>query len=259
MGVAHPTRQSVSVRDRATGLQYRFMMPGPPWTEADAAAAAGAILDAVTPGALVIPSGSLPPGLPEDYFLTLAPEVAARGGRVVIDTSGPALERAATAQAGLFVLRMDTVEAEELSGRTLTQLDDVAEMAEGLRAAGAAEIVMIAAGAQGYGDRLARLARADATAGRGGAFQDRRWRQLHGRVRDVGRARRESGGRLLPRHGGGGLRRARTGHGFVPEGGHGPIPAAGRADGALTLYADAEVADGVYPAADRTRRNQSVG
>ena len=149
LGVAHPTRQSVSVRDAATGLQYRFMMPGPAWTEADAAAARAAVLAAVTPGAVVIPSGSFPPGLPVDFFLQLAPAVAARGGRVIVDTSGAALERAASARAGLYVLRMDTVEAEELGGRTLAELADVADMAEGLRAAGAAEIVMIAAGAQG--------------------------------------------------------------------------------------------------------------
>ena len=147
--VDHATRQSVSVFDHATGLQYRFMMPGSPWSDADARAARAAILDSITDGALVIPSGSMPPGLPVDFFLTLTPEIAARGGRVVIDTSGEALERAAEAKAGLYVLRMDTVEAEELSGRTLTQLDDMAGLADDLQAGGAAEIVMIAAGAQG--------------------------------------------------------------------------------------------------------------
>lgn len=149
LGVGHATRQSVSVLDHATGLQYRFMMPGTQWTAADAAAARATILAAITEGALVIPSGSMPPGLDVDFFLALAPEIAERGGRVVIDTSGDALMRAAAARAGLYVLRMDTAEAEELSGQTLTQLDDMAHMAEGLRDAGAAEIVMIAAGAQG--------------------------------------------------------------------------------------------------------------
>ncbi|MEM7491684.1 MAG: PfkB family carbohydrate kinase, partial [Pseudomonadota bacterium] len=149
LGVDHPTRQSVSVLDNATGLQYRFMMPGPAWTEADAQTARAAILAAVTPGALVIPSGSLPPGVSVDFLLSLAPEIAATGGRMLLDTSGPALTRAAEAKAGLHVLRMDTVEAEELTGRRLTALADMAGLATTLRAAGAAEIVMVAAGAQG--------------------------------------------------------------------------------------------------------------
>ncbi|MEM8824616.1 MAG: hexose kinase [Pseudomonadota bacterium] len=149
IGVTHPTRQSVSVLDNATGLQYRFMMPGPGWTEADAASARATILSAVTEGALVIPSGSLPPGVSVDFLLSLAPEVAATGGRLLLDTSGPALTRAAEARAGLFVLRMDTVEAEDLTGRRMTALSDMADLAKSLQASGAAEIVMVAAGAQG--------------------------------------------------------------------------------------------------------------
>ncbi|KIT14357.1 1-phosphofructokinase family hexose kinase [Jannaschia aquimarina] len=149
LGVDYATRQSISVRDMATGLQYRFMMPGSDWTASDAEAACDAILGAVTPGALVIPSGSLPPGLSVDFFLDLVPDLAAQGARMVIDTSGPALSRAAEAKAGLYVLRMDTAEAEELTGRTLSDLHDIAALTSELRAAGAAEIVVVAAGAQG--------------------------------------------------------------------------------------------------------------
>ena len=149
LGVPHPTRQSVSVREAATGLQYRFMMPGPPWTAQDAEAARDALLGAVEDGALVVPSGSLPPGLSVEFFLDLVPEVAARGGRMILDTSGAALIRAARARAGLYVLRMDTVEAEELTGRHLTSVEEIAAITTSLREAGAAEIVMVAAGADG--------------------------------------------------------------------------------------------------------------
>jgi 6-phosphofructokinase 2 len=149
LGVGYPTRQSLSVRDKANGLQYRFMMPGPPWQDADRGAARAAIRAAVAPGVLVIPSGSLPEGLSVDFFLGLNAEIAEAGGRMILDTSGAALRRAAEARAGLFVLRMDTDEAREISGRALVQVADVAVLAEELRENGAAEIVMIAAGAQG--------------------------------------------------------------------------------------------------------------
>lgn len=149
LGVDHPTRQSVSVRDSANGLQYRFMMPGPPWSAADRAAAAAVVAAAVLPGALVVPSGSLPVGLDMDFFLDLDPGISAAGGRMILDTSGPALKRAATAGEGLFVLRMDTEEARELSGQPLVQVAEIAALAEELRRAGAASIVMIAAGALG--------------------------------------------------------------------------------------------------------------
>lgn len=149
LGVDHATRESMSVRDAATGLQYRFMMPGPSWTKADCDTARDTVLRNVTPGALVIPSGSMPPGMPPGYFLDMVGEVRARGGEVILDTSGPALTMAAKAQAGLYVLRMDLVEAEELSGRKLTNIEEVAKMTVALRKSGAAEITMIAADAQG--------------------------------------------------------------------------------------------------------------
>ena len=149
LGVEHPTRQSVSVRDSATGLQYRFMMPGPPWSAADRARAAATIAAAVTPDAVVVPSGSLPEGLDVDFFLDLDPGIAAAGGRMILDTSGAALARAVAARAGIHVLRMDTEEARDLSGHPLVEVADIAALAEDLRRAGAARIVMIAAGALG--------------------------------------------------------------------------------------------------------------
>ncbi len=150
LNVDHPTRQSVTVRDAANGLQYRFMMPGPPWTPEDCAAAEAAIMAEMRPGDLVVPSGSMPPGLPDDYFLTVNAHLAQDGGRMILDTSGPALIRAAAAAEGaLFALRMDLAEARELTGHPLGGIEDVAEMASELRAAGAATIVLIAAGEQG--------------------------------------------------------------------------------------------------------------
>lgn len=149
LGVDHPTRQSLSVRDAANGLQYRFMMPGPDWSPEDCAAARAVITGAITPGALVVPSGSMPGGLPVDFFLSINADIVAAGGRMILDTSGPALTQAATARAGLFTLRMDLEEARELSDRPLVQIDEVADLATELRQGGAAAIVLIAAGAQG--------------------------------------------------------------------------------------------------------------
>lgn len=149
LGVDHPTRQSVSVIDQANGLQYRFMMPGPPWTQADCDAAREAIHRAIRPGALVVPSGSLPPGMSEDFFLDLNETVIADGGLMIMDTSGPALGHAVARRADLFVLRMDLAEAREMSGEPLSGVAEIAALATRLRDDGVAQIVMIAAGAQG--------------------------------------------------------------------------------------------------------------
>lgn len=149
LGVDHATRQSITVRDAGNGLQYRFMMPGPDWQAADCAAARAAILSALEPGALVIPSGSYPPGLPDDFFVDLNRDVEAAGGRMILDTSGAALRAAARPGTGLFTLRMDQEEAQELSGARLKRLDEIADYASRLQADIGGQIVMIAAGAMG--------------------------------------------------------------------------------------------------------------
>lgn len=149
LGVEHPTRHSFSVRDASNGQQFRFMLPGPSWTVEDCARARRSILDALTPGDLVVPSGSLPPGVPLDFFLDLNDEIAASGGRMILDTSGVMLAHAAESGAGLFTLRMDLAEARELSGRALLRIEEVAAFTRELRASGAAEIVLVGAEAHG--------------------------------------------------------------------------------------------------------------
>lgn len=143
------TRESLSVTDRASGAQYRFVMPGPRWTQAAGRAALAAIAAAAEPGALVVLSGSLPPGLPHDLPATLARRIGRKGARLILDTSGETLARAARPPCPAYVLRMDAGEAEALAASRLKTRGDTADFAESLVRQGAAEIVVIARGADG--------------------------------------------------------------------------------------------------------------
>ncbi|WP_413875798.1 1-phosphofructokinase family hexose kinase [Albidovulum sp.] len=143
------TRESLSVTDRATGAQYRFVMPGPEWTRAAGRVAVSAIAAAAEPGAFVVLSGSLAPGLPHDLPATLARRIGTTGARLVLDTSGETLARAARPPRPLHVLRMDAGEAEALAASQLKTRGDTADFAESLVRQGAAEIVVIARGADG--------------------------------------------------------------------------------------------------------------
>ncbi|SEA46243.1 1-phosphofructokinase family hexose kinase [Rubrimonas cliftonensis] len=151
LAVAAPgeTRRNFSVIETTTGAQYRFVTPGAPWSAADAEAAAALVAAQVAPGDWVVISGSLPPGLAADHPAALARRLAARGARVALDTSGPALAHAAAQGAGLAVLRMDDAEAAELAGAPPGPPEATAAMASALVARGAAEIVAIARGAEG--------------------------------------------------------------------------------------------------------------
>lgn len=90
----HATRENFNIRDAATGNQYRFIFPGPMLSADDISRCCTMALRQVSPGSYFIASGSLPPGAPENTYLMLAGQVAERGGKFVLDTSGPALVQA---------------------------------------------------------------------------------------------------------------------------------------------------------------------
>jgi 6-phosphofructokinase 2 len=142
------TRQSLTVTDKATGQQFRFMLPGPIWAEVDQERVFTLLRASARPGAYGVISGSQPPGVPVDFPARLAR--AMPGLNVVLDTSGPALvEAVAHPIPGLAVLRMDGDEAETLAGRKLTERKDTADFAQSLLARGVAQTVIVARGADG--------------------------------------------------------------------------------------------------------------
>ena len=144
------TRQSFSVIDRASGTQYRFVMPGPDWTPKHVDLALSRIARAAPSGGIVVLSGSQPPGVPADFPARLAARIARTGARLVVDTSGKALhEMAERPRKPAFILRMDGEEAEDLAGRRLPERGDSADFAQSLVQAGAAHMVIVARGAEG--------------------------------------------------------------------------------------------------------------
>lgn len=150
LGITGPgeTRQSLTVNEAATGRQYRFMLPGPVWTDADQERVFMLLRAAGKPGGFAVFSGSQPPGVAPDFPAKLA--AAMHGMRIVLDTSGAPLTEAVTHPLpGLELLRMDGEEAEALAGRSLQSRADSADFAQSLVARGVARKVIIARGADG--------------------------------------------------------------------------------------------------------------
>ena len=127
------TRQSLAVFERSTGQEFRFVPEGPLVSEAEWRAAyehcAG--LD----HGWLVASGSLPRGVPVDFYARLASAVAGRDMKLVVDSSGPALT-AAIEHGGLYLVKPSLGEFEALVGRKL----------DGAQAVGAAAMEMVRAG-----------------------------------------------------------------------------------------------------------------
>lgn len=112
--VAGNTRESFTVNEVSTGEQYRFVLPGPELREPEWRACLSVVGDNLPRGGFLVASGSLPPGVPVDFYAMLARIAADNDIRVVVDASGPPLE-AALAE-GVFLIKPSRDELAELVG-----------------------------------------------------------------------------------------------------------------------------------------------
>jgi 1-phosphofructokinase len=98
------------------------------------------------PGTWFVLSGSIPSGVPAEIYGRMIREIRERGGRVLLDTSGLPL-RLALDQVP-EILKPNQTELEQLTGRTLGSLDEVAQAATELVERGVG-LVVVSMGSRG--------------------------------------------------------------------------------------------------------------
>jgi 6-phosphofructokinase 2 len=130
IAIQHATRISVLVADRGSKERYTLTFPGPTLSDDECAACLAAIAASGVNRGVLIASGSLPPGAPEDFYARAARLVNEGGGCFVLDTSGRAL-RPALGEP-IFLAKLNQTELEDLAGRTLESRDDIAAFARDL-------------------------------------------------------------------------------------------------------------------------------
>lgn len=139
------TRISVTVHDRASGLEYRFVPEGPN-VEQDEWGGALDVLQDVEAEWIVV-SGSLPRGVPVDFYARAAAIAAQRGQKLVVDTSASAL-RAAIGH-GIELLKPSLGELEFLIGRELRDPQSQESEVASLIRSGAARMIAVSLGRGG--------------------------------------------------------------------------------------------------------------
>jgi 6-phosphofructokinase 2 len=110
------TRENLNVTEETSGRQFRFCMPGAALEESEWRPFLGEDAMPDPAPAFVVASGSLPPGVPDDFYAQLATRLRARGRRLVLDTSGAPLARAV--EAGVYLLKPSLREFRALTGGT---------------------------------------------------------------------------------------------------------------------------------------------
>lgn len=139
------TRVSHTVYERSSGQEYRFVPQGPEIHEDEWQACLRELEDLDFD--YLVASGSLPKGVPDDFYARIAQMVSARGARFVVDTSGAALKQ--TLEAGVFLVKPNLRELESVVGRPLREPAEQEEAARQLVDRGRAEIVTVSLGADG--------------------------------------------------------------------------------------------------------------
>jgi 6-phosphofructokinase 2 len=141
------TRENVIVDDESTSEQYRFGMPGPVVRQHEWEACLSAVARMDPAPTYLVASGSLPPGMPDDFYGRLAREATSRGIRVIVDTSGDALR--AALEAGAFLFKPNMRELQDLVGEPLSTDQDLARAARQFVDEGRCEALVLSLGAGG--------------------------------------------------------------------------------------------------------------
>ena len=139
------TRESFVVYEDSSTLQYRFTMPGPELSAEEWIACLEAVFDCEPD--IIVASGSLPAGVPAEFYGEITRYAAQFGIRVVVDTAGEPLNRAIG--KGVYLMKPNLRELELFAGEKLHDEAGIKTVARRLIAEGLSQIIVVSMGAAG--------------------------------------------------------------------------------------------------------------
>ena len=141
------TRESFTVYENATGQQYRFSVPGPELSEAEWQNCLDDFCGQNPKPEYIVVSGSIPRGVPEDFYARIAKIAGQNGTRMILDaTGGPFLQGV---REGVFLMKPNLREFKILAENDLTDESQYIELARQLVTSGQSEVVVVSLGAAG--------------------------------------------------------------------------------------------------------------
>ncbi|HJA94231.1 MAG TPA: 1-phosphofructokinase [Candidatus Eisenbergiella merdipullorum] len=128
--IGQETRSSMNIV-ADNGYVTEILEPGPQITKEEMLAFLGRFEELVSSCSIVVLSGSVPQGIPEDIYASLIRMAAAQGKETVLDTSGELLRKGI--EAVPTVIKPNRKELEYVIGHRLTDRADLLEAAALLR------------------------------------------------------------------------------------------------------------------------------
>jgi 6-phosphofructokinase 2 len=135
------TRENVHIIEERSEQQFRFGMPGPEVHEEEWQRCLDELRRLDPAPDYLVASGSLAPGIPDDFYRRAARIGNDIGARVVVDTSGEALRQLKGGEA--FLIKPNIHELQDLAGRDLEDEDEQVEAAQRAIGEGCCEVVAL--------------------------------------------------------------------------------------------------------------------
>jgi 6-phosphofructokinase 2 len=139
-------RTNIIIYEKSTGLQYRFGMVSEAVQERDWKVFLKR-LEVQEGYEYVVASGSLPDGVPADFFGKVAAIVKKKNAKLIIDTSGDALKHAV--KEGVYLIKPNIGELSNLYGKENLQKEEVVIAARSIIQQGGCEIMVVSMGKEG--------------------------------------------------------------------------------------------------------------
>lgn len=143
---AHNTREDITIFDETTREQFRLVFPGALLSDFEWQQCLDAVARISSQAGFVIASGSLPPGVPDDFYGKVV-RASKGAARVIVDTTGTALK--AALKAGIYLIKPNLHEFQDLAGISTEDEPSLLEAGRSLLDRYRIEIIAISLGSQG--------------------------------------------------------------------------------------------------------------
>ena len=140
-------RESLVILEGSSGRQYRFGMPGPKLRKKEWQQFLQELSVMEPPPDYVVASGSLPPGVPPDFYARVARIGKEKGTKTMVDVSGKALKEAL--EEGVYLIKPNVREFRELVGEEIKEESQIKTEAQKIVEKGWCEMLVISLGAAG--------------------------------------------------------------------------------------------------------------
>lgn len=140
-------RQNLIVMEESTNRQFRFGMPGPNLEDQEWKRCLDEFSALDPKPDYIVASGSLPAGMPQDFYARLARLAKELSSRIIVDTSGEALRLAV--REGVYLIKPNLRELGEITGEKFEDEAQQEALASELVRSGQSEVVVVSLGAAG--------------------------------------------------------------------------------------------------------------